>query len=331
MTEPVRIAFIGTGGIAGHHLAELAALGPERVAVLGLCDISEERAQSAAESLPQADVFTDHRRMFDDLGDALDAVYICVPPFAHDDAEVRAAERGLHLFVEKPVVLDLELGIANLEAIQRAGILSSVGYTLRYRHPWRTARDLVHDRDVSMICSDRWGGLPGDEGHWWRVMDKSGGQLHEQTTHQIDTMRWIAGDVAEVTACYGHRVAATTTNMSIPDAQVATLRFTSGAVGYVSNVCTLTRGGGRGTLQVIMGDTVLDVGRDVTVHPADEIAVPDEAPQYESIDAAFVRAVSSGDGSAILCDYEEGLKSAAVTLAANESAATGRACAVWQG
>jgi predicted dehydrogenase len=331
MADPVSIGFIGTGGIAGHHLKELAALGPQQARVVALCDLLEERAQAVAADFEGARAFADHRRMFDEVGDSLDAVYVCVPPFAHDDAEQLAAERGLHLFVEKPVVLDFDLGLANMEAIRAAGVLSSVGYTLRYRHPWRTARDLLHERDVSMICADRWGGMSEDEGSWWRVQEKSGGQLHEQTTHQVDAMRWIAGDVTEVYACYGRRVADKTTNMTVPDSQVVTLQFASDAVGYVSNVCTMTKGGGRSGMQVIMGDCIADVGRELTVRPEEAIAVPTEVPAYESIDAAFVRAVASGDGAPILCDYREGLKSAAISLAANESEQTGRPVSVWQG
>lgn len=331
VTAPVRIAFIGTGGIAGHHLTQLAALGDAAVRVVALCDIAEERVRAVAAGLAGARVFTDHRQMFDAAGDDLDAVYICVPPFAHDGAEQAAAERGLHLFVEKPVVLDFALGLANMVAIERAGILSSVGYTLRYRHPWRTARDLLHTRDVSMICADRWGGMPAEEGHWWRMQDKSGGQLHEQTTHQVDAMRWLAGDVSEVYACYGQRVTGKTSGMTVPDSQVVTLQFASGAVGYVSNACSLTRGGGRNNMQVIMGDVIADVGRDLQVHPEGAIALPTEPPEYESIDAAFVRAVATGDAAPILCDYREGLKSAAVSLAANESALSGRPVSVWQG
>ena len=329
--DPVRVGLIGTGGIAGHHLKELASLGPETVRVVALCDISEERVRAAAEGFEGTRVFTDHRRMFDDATEDLDVVYVCVPPFAHDTAEQLAAERGLHLFVEKPVVLDVELGLANLEAIRKAGVMSSVGYTLRYRHPWRTARDLLHDREVSMICADRWGGTPSDESNWWRVKEKSGGQLHEQTTHQVDSMRWIAGDIDEVYACFGHRVAVRTTNMTVPDSQVVTLQFSSGAVGYVSTVCTLTGGGGRNAMQVLMGDIVVDIDRDMTVRPEEAIELPAQSPDYESIDAAFVHAVASRDPTPILCDYEEGLKSAAVSLAANESARTGLPTKVWQG
>jgi predicted dehydrogenase len=329
VTDPVRIAFVGTGGIAGHHLQQLAALA-EQVRIVAACDLAADRAEAVVESYGGR-AYTDHRKMLDDEAEQLDAVYVCVPPFAHDDLEQRAAERGLHLFVEKPVVLDFDLGLANLEAIRAAGVLSSVGYTLRYRHPWRTARDLLHERDIAMLCSDRWGGLPGDTGHWWRVMDKSGGQLHEQTTHQIDAMRWVGGDVKQVYARYGLRVMADEVNMTIPEAQVVTLEFVSGAVGYVSTSCALTLGGGQNSMQVLLRDAVVDVGRGLAVRPEGALELPEEAPEYEGIDAAFVRAVRDGEPSPILCDYEEGLKSAAVSLAANRSAQSGRPEPVWQG
>lgn len=330
MIDPVRIAFIGTGAIAGSHLQQLAELGTDAVTIEAQCDISEARAQAAAATYGGR-VFTDHRRLLDELDGSLDAVYICVPPFAHDDIEEAAAARGLQLFVEKPVVLDLEQGLTKLAAIREAGVLTSVGYTLRYRHPWRTARDLLHDREPAMLCADRWGGMPADADHWWRVHDKSGGQLHEQTTHQVDAMRWIAGDVTQVYARYGHRVMRDVENMTIPEAQVVTLEFASGALGYVSTSCVLTQGGGRNGLQVLLRDAVVDVGGDLTVRPEGALEVPAEAPVYEGIDAAFVRAVRDADPTPILCDYEEGLKTAAVSLAANQSALSGQPVAVWQG
>ena len=63
------------------------------------------------------------------------------------------------------------------------------------------------------------------------------------TTHQVDAMRWLAGDVVEVYARYARRVTDDVPKMTVPDVQVATLEFASGAVGYVSTSCVLTRGG----------------------------------------------------------------------------------------
>ncbi|MEE2659941.1 MAG: Gfo/Idh/MocA family oxidoreductase [Candidatus Latescibacterota bacterium] len=331
MTKPVRVAVVGTGGIAGHHLSQLAELGTVRVEIVALCDVVETRAvEVAAEYGGRA--FTDPHRMLDETND-LHALYVCVPPFAHGhgEVEIAAAQRGLHLFVEKPVVSELEVGQAILDAVRSAGVLSSIGYSLRYTPALQAARQLLAGQNISMICSDRWGGLPGDEDHWWRVYDKSGGQLHEQTTHQIDSMRWLAGEIAEVHARYGHQVSREIDNMTVPDAQVAILQFASGAVGYVSNSCILTQGGGMSNIQAVMHDARVEVGgREVTVWPEGALEAP-PLPETENIDAAFIGAIADDQPHRILCDYEEGLKSAAVSIAANRSAETGRPGPCWTG
>jgi len=71
----------------------------------------EERAAEPAEE-HACPAFTDYRRMLDKV--ERDALYVCVPPFAHEDAELRAAERGIHLFVEK-VVMEVGNGVVILE------------------------------------------------------------------------------------------------------------------------------------------------------------------------------------------------------------------------
>src|SRR3954447_10408235 len=127
MAETVKVAFVGTGGIANHHLSGLAEI--EGVEIVALCDVAEERA-AAAVAKYGGQVHTDYRRMLDEV--AMDALYVCVPPFAHQDAEILAAQKGVHLFVEKPVVMHLETGLKILQAIEKAGVMSSVGYGMRY-------------------------------------------------------------------------------------------------------------------------------------------------------------------------------------------------------
>src|SRR5438105_3038485 len=83
-------------------------------------------------------------------------------------------ERGVDLFVEKPVCLDLEEGIRSRDAIERAGVLSSVGYGARYSAAAEATRRFCRGRTTGMVACDRWGGVPGDASHWWRRMEVSG-------------------------------------------------------------------------------------------------------------------------------------------------------------
>ncbi len=326
MLEKVRIGFVGVGGIAHSHLGRLQEI--EAAEIVGLCDVVQERVEEAAAQFGGA-VFVDYERMLGEV--EMDALYVCVPPFAHERAEILAAERGIHLFVEKPVVMRLGQGLEILEAVERAGILSSVGYSLRYTAPVQAARAFLGDRQIAMLSANRWSGIPGDENHWWRVYDKSGGQLLEQATHQVDAMRWFGGDIERVYGRYAQRVTGDLPNMTIPDVQVVTLEFASGAVGYIATCCALTQGGGVGGIKVALRDMVLEVGGNLNVIPDGAVEPIVLAESVEGIDAAFVRAVQTGAADAILCDYREGLKSAAACIAANESAASGEVVECWNG
>src|SRR5690348_13080218 len=113
MADAVTLGFVGTGGIAQAHLEALAKL--EGVRIGAVCDVVEERARAVADRFGSA-VYTDYVPMLE--RERLDGLYVCLAPFAHrprpdgtPPPEILAAERGVHLFVEKPVCLDLEIGI----------------------------------------------------------------------------------------------------------------------------------------------------------------------------------------------------------------------------
>ena len=316
MSQPVKIGFVGTGGIANSHLRNLVEM--ENVRIAALCDIDESRVNAAVERYG-GQAYTDYREMFD--GVDLDAVYFCLPPFAHSDAEIIAVERGFHLLVQKPVVLELETGVRIAEAIEKSGVISCVGYQRRYSNAAIATRDFLKDKTVGMVACHRWGGIAGGPSHWWRVMEKSGGMLHEQATHQLDTIRYTAGEIVEVYKIDALQINVDQENHTIPDAEVVTLQFESGAVGCISTSSALINGGGGSRTDfIVQGHYTLQLsGDDVRVIPegAATVEVPDREPQ--SIDEAFIQAIQTGDRSLIRSSYADGLKSAAVSIAANQS------------
>lgn len=318
MSQEIAVAFVGAGGNAQGHMGRLAEI--EGVSISAVCDLDADRAASVADQYGAAD-YTDYRRMLDEA--RAEAVYVAVPPFAHEDAEVLAARRGCHLFVEKPVVLHMDKGLEILEEIDRAGVLSCVGYQLRMLDATQRARRYLATRTVAMVSGHRWAGLPGTP--WWRVMSQSGGQLHEQTTHQVDLMRYLAGEIVEVYAHYSRRVLDDVEGLDIPDSQGALFKFLDGTIGMVATSPMMSQGGGVSELRFLVGDHVLTwntTGN--SLDPDDDAEVTAEPQDTPSIDAAFVEAIRSGNGGAIPCSYRSGLQTSAVTLAANESARTER-------
>src|SRR3954464_2253548 len=97
-----RIGFVGAGAVSRRHAAMLTRMPGVRVAA-----VTDVDAHTAADFAARfaARMHPDHRSLLRD--ERLDAVYVCVPPFAHGEPEEAVIARGLPLFVEKPVARDL--------------------------------------------------------------------------------------------------------------------------------------------------------------------------------------------------------------------------------
>ena len=119
----VKLGFIGTGGVAGGHMERFNENPDAQLAAY--CDVELSRAQQAADQYG-GQAYQDFRAMLD--SEHLDALAICVPPFAHGDIELEACRRGLPMFIEKPVALDMDMARPIGEAIQEAGLLTLVAY-----------------------------------------------------------------------------------------------------------------------------------------------------------------------------------------------------------
>lgn len=319
MADRVRVGFVGTGGIAsGFHMPQLKDI--EGVEFAAMCDTQRSRAEEASQKFGGS-VYSDHHEMLE--REKLDALYVCLPPNAHTDAEIIAAQKGVHLFVEKPVVMTMEQGKEIAKAIKKAKIVSCVGYQLRYTPSATAARAFLKGKTIAMVAGNRWGGVAGGTDHWWRVMERSGGMLHEQATHNVDLMRYLVGDITQVCARYSLNALKDVENLNIPDAQVVLFEFKNGATGYFSASCALTKGGGQSSLDVIMKDMMLRYGQEVKIVPEEAGSVALE-PQAMNIDQAFIHAIRTGDRSVIRSDYFDALKTTEVTLGANKSAETGK-------
>lgn len=340
---PVRIGFAGTGGIAGAHLLNLVRI-PE-ADVVALYDVERERCEAAMRRINgqqdqayraggpeprqlQAKVYSDYKAMLAEAG--LNALYVCVPPFAHGELELAAIDAGLALFVEKPVALSLDLARQVAQAIAQKNLVSSSGYQTRYSEAADRARELMQGKPIGMALGFYLGGLPGTP--WWRVQAQSGGQLVEQATHTVDLMRWLVGDITTVYGAGALRVHTETPHYDIFDVATTTLHFQSGVIGTVANTSILGSGTAAGApsgVHLLLGDLRLEVwGSTLKVTSAVKGGAKTEEFRWTSNpmmlqDQAFVEAVGRRDPARVRAPYPEAARTLAVTLAAEESARTG--------
>ena len=313
MADEVRLGFIGCGGNARGHMRQASQVPGARI--VAVSDVVEEAAKKAAEEFA-AQPFVGYKPMLDRAG--LDAVYISIPPFAHGEPEFAVMDRGLPFFVEKPVALRLEVAQRIASRVRESHTLTCVGYQLRYTPAARSTRAFLAGQAVGMAVGRYW--CPSGRGDTWlQQLAKSGGQLVEQATHTIDMMRFLIGEIVEVYCLQANR---TLKQIDCPDHNVVAMKFATGALGALT-ACWAFDGWDGNVVDILFDRYRITWNASApAITPANEAFQIDAAPA-ESIDEIFVEAVRTGDRSQILTPYEDGVRSLAVSLAANQSARDG--------
>lgn len=320
----VKIGFIGCGGIARLHADILSKF--EDVDFRAFSDIDKNKAEAFAARYGGR-AYGDYREMLEK--EELDACFICIPPYAHVDQEILCAERGIHIFVEKPVALTLEKAVEILNTVRRAGVITQVGYVRRFAESYVKARSILLERGGRVGLFEAWwiGGVAGGPDHWWRRRELSGGQLVEQTTHLVDLARWMVNnEVAKVSAFFEEELLRDLPNFNIESASAVIMQFKSGAVASITSTCAAQpKGmsvGFRATarnLQVMSGLGWWSV---VVVEGEKSEVLEVSTDPYTVQDRHFIDCVKAGRESEV--PYIEGVKALEITLAAVESARTGQ-------
>ncbi len=313
----VQVGFIGAGGIASRHIGDL--LGFDDVQVVALADPATERAQEQAKR-SGGRVYGDYRQMLE--REQLDALYICVPPFAHGEAELAAAERGIPFFVEKPLATDWATAQQIGAAVEAKGLTTAVGYHWRYLNTVEQAQELLA-RNPARLALGYWlDSTPPP--HWWRIEAESGGQMVEQTTHIFDLARLLLGDVATVYAAGSRMERAAFPDLDVWDVSVATLKFASGALGTLASTCILNWPHRIGlhlfsdalAIELSEFEIMVDVGHGRPIQKA-------EGDPFVREDRDFIDAVQ-GKQNRIRAPYHEALKTHLLTTTAARAAREGQ-------
>jgi myo-inositol 2-dehydrogenase/D-chiro-inositol 1-dehydrogenase/scyllo-inositol 2-dehydrogenase (NAD+) len=238
MNRAIKICMLGAGRVGRLHSGTLRryVAGAELTALVD--PVTEVLQAAGAEFGVEA--------QFGTLAEALDkasfdAVIITTPTFTHRDLAVQAAQAGKHVFLEKPMALNLFECDDILEAVRTAGVLLQIGFMRRFDPDFTTAAKRIQAGEIGrpmMIKSLTHG--PGLPPPWARDLKTSNGMLAEVNSHDWDCTRWLMGDnyervYTEVANFKGPANHVDTPNFY--DNVLVNLRFEGGGLGSISGIC----------------------------------------------------------------------------------------------
>jgi len=229
MSKHLSVGILGTGFMGGLHAQRL--MKQPGVSLAAICGETVAMAQDLKSNLKAADaaVYGDFDEML--AKSRLDALYVCIPPFAHAGQVEKAAGRGIALFLEKPIAYDLQKAEAMVADIDKAGVVSHLGYHMRFRKAV-TALKAMQPGQPTLFEGRFWCNLRGHP--WWSDVSKSHGQIFEQVIHLYDLALYLFGRVESAAGFTANLCHAGEQGYTIEDTSVGMLRFQNGALGMIT-------------------------------------------------------------------------------------------------
>jgi predicted dehydrogenase len=184
-----RVGFLGVGWIGRHRLQAIVDTGAVEVAAIA--DAVPEVVAEAGRLAPQAALFGS----LDELLDArLDGVVIATPSAMHAEQSIRALERGIAVFCQKPLGRTASEVRAVIDAARAADRLIAVDLSYRFTEGMRHIRDLVHAGElgrvyaVDLVFHNAYG---PDKPWFYDPALSGGGCVMDLGVHLVDLALWV--------------------------------------------------------------------------------------------------------------------------------------------
>ncbi len=228
MSRRVRVGLAGLGRMGRLHAENLDGRAPS-VELVRVVDTDEELARATGEQLGA--------RWSTSYGDLLrdpdiEAIVLATPTPLHAEMIERAAAAGKHVFCEKPISLELGPTVRAIDAARAAGIKLQVGFHRRFDPDWAAAAARIKAGELGKVYLFRTS-LRDMRPPAIDYIESSGGFFVDVTIHDLDTARWLVGEIEEVTAFGAALADPAFAGAGDLDNAVVVLRFVGGALGVI--------------------------------------------------------------------------------------------------
>jgi len=203
MSQIIKTAIIGCGGMARHHLRNILKQS-DTTEITVICEPSPEMYARAASLFHEAGFEPppnqpDLDRLLEEFGSKLDTAFIITPHAFHHDQTTACMQAGLDVLLEKPMVMNSEEAKSLISQRDHTGRLLVVAFPGSLSPQIRTAVKMLRSGELGSLLSisatvwQNWG--PGTVDTWRQKPAISGGGfLFDTGAHMLNTVVDLAGE-----------------------------------------------------------------------------------------------------------------------------------------
>ena len=230
----LRAGVIGLGGVGGFHCKGYQQ--SDKAELVAVCDLMDERLAKTARDYG-VDAYKNANEFLQK--NDLDIVSICTPTDTHLKLAIKVLRACKHLFLEKPITLNLEDCDILLDEIKKAKVKVKVGIDYEYRvNPVIVeVKQLIDDGRIGKLAAVSlydWRGPFGRDkyGHWIQKEETSGGMVVEEVCHWFDLLRYFGGEISQVHCNTNEWIHP---DFDFEDIAYINLRYKNGAIAHITH------------------------------------------------------------------------------------------------
>lgn len=187
----LKIGVIGTGSMGKNHARVCSEI--ENIELVGIADIDKKATKNIAERFGTK-AFFDYKELLP----RVDAAVVATPTITHYKIAMDFLDGGKHVLVEKPICDTIDKAKGLVKRAEKEDLVLAVGHIERHNPAVKFMKDAINSKrfgELITLASKRVSNLPG------RIKDV--GVIFDFGVHDIDVMRYLAGEVESVYARAG--------------------------------------------------------------------------------------------------------------------------------
>jgi scyllo-inositol 2-dehydrogenase (NADP+) len=232
MTKIISVGIIGFGRMGITHFSIINS--HPNVEIKAVADSSSTILGLLKKYVKEINTYKNYKELFET--ELIDAVLICTPPSFHYPIAIEAAQKNIHVFIEKPCTINKESALELSELFEEKHLVNQVGYVNRYNDVFQTVKRFIDNRVIGQLIrfkSEMYSCTitKSAEGKSWRDSHVSGGgATFDMAAHAIDLVNYLVGKPDKVIGSSLTKIF----SRNVEDAVSATFLYANGITGTLN-------------------------------------------------------------------------------------------------